>query len=527
MTIPFKEILVRQAGLLSLSKSDCDLFLIAQANSVTYSQLAISGLHGSTKTSGRISIKNLEKEGYLLSRVLPGAAREKYFILSAKGKKRVEKIFGEDFLKSLSIDLDRRPPTSTQQLPHRIHTGDIYFVYLANPCLEHLPVWQIEIPYQKDKDGLPVPRCDGMLASMHHTYYVEQDNNTQGDTALSTKIRQYMDSSCFLGDAAKKNALIFTINCETKERSVAKPPFSIYRILLKAQRVWKCLETEYGTTLSFQTFCMQFENSQSPSLAHLSRTDRKLLKNLSYKYPSIKLDELAALKKTYLYDTSPLEEQHMEQDELFAKRLKQKFYPFLSGDENATLRQRLQKGMLFFVLPNHRLPDYLPFAMQKEYGFPNFLLRLLYSMGINEMELWDYHEHYTLKDPPEICFYFRNVFSSQMTEHLIVVEDVVHDLGGRERMTHFLTEQDTPRPVLFVLFVSSRQDAAEFLALNEKRLRLNHNRFLSFCFLEKTAKLYHNAAGQDAYFKQGPLWLPAQLDFDRFLGELRLIERQV
>ena len=93
-------------------------------------------------------------------------------------------------------------------------------------------------------------------------------------------------------------------------------------------------------------------------------------------------------------------------------------------------------------------------------------------------------------------------------------------------MTHFLAEQGTPRPMLFVLFVSSRQDAAEFLAQNEKRLRLNHNRFLSFCFLEKTAKLYHNAAGQDAYFKQGPLWLPVQLDFDRFLGELRLIERQ-
>ena len=39
----FKDTLIKEARLLSLTKSDCDLFIIAQANTLTYQQLAAAG----------------------------------------------------------------------------------------------------------------------------------------------------------------------------------------------------------------------------------------------------------------------------------------------------------------------------------------------------------------------------------------------------------------------------------------------------------------------------------------------------
>lgn len=82
----FKETLIRESGLLSLSQSDCDLYLIGQARTITYRQLAITELHGKTVTGGRLSIKKLERDNYVTSRTLPGSGREKYYMLTAKGK---------------------------------------------------------------------------------------------------------------------------------------------------------------------------------------------------------------------------------------------------------------------------------------------------------------------------------------------------------------------------------------------------------------------------------------------------------
>ena len=526
MKIRFKELLMQNAGLLSLSQSDCDLFLIAQANSITYTQLALTGLHGTTVASGRLSIKHLEQEGYVQSRLLPGTSREKYYTLSAKGKKRVEKLFRGDFLADLDIDLDRRPPASAQQLPHRIHTGDLYFCYLANPFLAELPSWHIESAYQKREYPSPAPRCDAMLDTSQGTYYIEQDNSTQGEAALSAKIRQYMDSGCFMGSALDKNGLIFPINCVPRERSTSKPPFSVYRILLKAQRVWTCLESETGAGLSFQTFCAQFESSDSPSLAHLSSPDRKILQRLAFRHPDLSLGELETLKKNYLYDPSLADERTGEMDALFTRRLRQRFYPFLAGEDHITLRHRLRMGLRFFVMPNHRLRDFLPFALQGEYQFPLFLGRLLFFMGISEIDLWRYHESYRLRQQ-ERTFCFRNAYTNGSTMHLIIAEDIAHDLGGRERIRYFLSENSSPAPILFVLFVFSREDAVFFLTENGELLRRRHNRDISICFLDKSEELFYNPAGQNAYYKSDSLWLPAQLDFDRYLGELCLMERQV
>ena len=186
-TLNFKDTLIKEACLLSLTKSDCDLFILAQANTLTYQQLSATGLHGISTTGGRLSLKKLTEQGYITGKTLPNTNRIRYFILTAKGKARLEKIFSNTFLRTKQIDLERRPPTSQQQLPHRIHTNDLYFAYLSCPHLENLPVWQLEARYQAASEKQQTPRCDGLLETGCGNYYIELDNRTQGDASIKTR----------------------------------------------------------------------------------------------------------------------------------------------------------------------------------------------------------------------------------------------------------------------------------------------------------------------------------------------------
>lgn len=530
MTANLKQTLLKEAGLLSISQSDCDLFFIAQANTITYKQLAEASLHGATETSGRLGIKKLEKEGYLTAKTMPGNARIKYYFLTAKGRKRVEHMFGESFIEKMCLDLERRPPVSQQQLPHRIHTGDIYFSYLSNPHLTHLPLWKLEQPYRKPEGALLPPRCDGLLQTVYGTYYIEQDNCTQGENALGNKLNQYMSAECFVGTGILRHTLVFTLHAETKERPTHKPPYSVYRILLKAVRVWKALEGELGKELSFTSFCMQFEKNPSASLLHLSGGDKDILKNLSLQYPDLTLAETEQLKKSFLYDTSMENDRSTERDLLFAKRLRQKFYPLSATKEQASLQYRLQRGMRLYVLPNHRLGDYLPFALQEEYLFADFVHRLLFHMGLNDLEAWRYYPLLACQDKDRSDYIFRNVFVSDAGIR-IIAEDIVHDLGGRERVSHYLKRHTSKDRTLFLLFVASREDAVLFLALMESFLRRPENCHTDICFVEKSAFLYQHPENQTAYFcrqiQGSTLWLPAMLEYDTFLAELHLLERQV
>lgn len=530
MTKNLKQALLKEARLLSVSQSDCDLFLIGQANTVTYEQLAETAIHGTTKTSGRLGIKKLEKEGYLAAKTMPGNARAKYYFLTAKGRKRVERLFGGIFLQKMCFDLERRPPVSQQQLPHRIHTGDIYFTYLSNPFLDCLPLWRLEYPYREPEGAIQPPRCDGLLQTAYGTYYIEQDNCTQGEGALETKLSQYMAAECFLGNGLLCHTLIFTLYAEAKERPLKRPPYSVYRILLKAIRVWKSLEQESGEKLSFSAFCMRFEENTSPSLLHLSANDRDILKNLCLQHPDLTLEEMEQLKKGFLYDTSMENEKNLERDALFTKRLRQKFYPLPEGKGQTTLRYRLQKGMHLYVLPNHRLGDYLPFAMQEEYHFEDFLRSLLFHMGLNDLEAWKYHSLFCFQDKGSNEYIFRNVFTSGDGIQ-IIAEDVAHDLGGRERTACYLKNHTGKESVLLLLFTSCREDAELFLGMLEPALRRPENGRTQLCFVNKSLSLYRHPDTHAAYFRKqvqnGTLWLPALIDYDAFLAELHLTERWV
>ena len=525
-----KEVLLMESGLLSLSQGDCDLFLIGQTRAITYRQLSLTGLHGSSTTGGRLSIKRLEKEGYVTSRLLPGSAREKYFVLTSKGRKRMEKMFGQSFLTKMSLQLDKRLPVTQQQLPHRIRTGDIYYSYIASEMLISLPVWLSEAPYHVASSTSSPPRCDGLLKTGSGSYYVEQDDGTQGDAALKAKIGQYMRSELFLGREMRDNALIFTLHTEAKERPVHKPPYSIYRILLKAIRVWNALEEELKQPLSFTMFCLQFEANTSPSLCHLSANDRGILKNLCCQHPDLTLHEVKHLKNSFLYDTSLAEDRCMEQDALFSKRLHTRFYAVADSREQDTLRYRLRQGFQLWVLPNHRLPDYLPFAFWEEYRIPAFLEKLLFHLGLNDLSLWTRVDHGSIRETQGTGFLFRSIHSS-VSGARIITEDIVHDLGGRERIQYYLKNHGRTDRIVFLLFVSSREDAVLFLEQHRACLKRRENKEIDFCFLDKSAGLYKHPENHGAYFRRdtptGSLWLPAMLDYDAFLDELHLVERQV
>lgn len=67
------------------------------------------------------------------------------------------------------------------------------------------------------------------------------------------------------------------------------------------------------------------------------------------------------MKKEFLYDTSLQDERVSNQDALFLKRLKQKFYSILDNRHYATLHYRIRQGMRLYAIPNHRLADNIPF----------------------------------------------------------------------------------------------------------------------------------------------------------------------
>lgn len=240
------------------------------------------------------------------------------------------------------------------------------------------------------------------------------------------------------------------------------------------------------------------------------------------------MPELEQLKKNFLYDTSLENDRDMERDAIFTKRLRQKFYPLPEAREQSTLQYRLRKGMCLYVLPNHRLDDYLPFALQEEYLFRDFLRRLLFHMGLNDLEEWEYQTLFPFCDKDGKEYAFRNVFLSG-TGIRIAAEDVTHDLGGRGRTAHYLKCHASKEPMLFLLFVASREDAKLFLDMLEDALRRPENNGTEICFVDKSASLYQNPDTHAAYFrkqtKNGALWLPALIDYDAFLAELHLVER--
>lgn len=529
----FENLLTREAGLLSLQKGDCDLFLIAQTNTITYSQLRLTGIHGQTGTGGRLSLKKLEAEGYLAAKSMTDTNRLKYYILTAKGKRRLEKIFSAQFLADHGIDLERRPPTSQFQLPHRINTSDLYCSYISCPTLKSFPTWTLEYGYTPAANphtGLEhPPRCDAKLVTAHYTYYLEQDNGTQGDAALDNKIKQYMDSELFLEQALLRNRLIFTSMADGKEKPVGKPPYTIYRLLLKASRIWDTIEKTTESTYDFAAICRQIADGAHPACALLSGAERRILTNLSLQHPSYTLSDLISLKKQYLYDSTASDNKKAEQDTIFQKRLEQRFYRLAEARQNATLYYRLKQGLHLYVLPNHRLKDWMAYLIPDDYDFPDRMLKFLYRKGLYNIESWNYHPLYQIRDIKGTPFWFAHAFSSERQEY-IIFEDICHDIGGRVRIRHFLSTHQGAGSIILFLFVTSKQTAAHFFQEIESSWIRKENRPLHLCFLDKTAD-FENLEHTIPYClhsHNGTISCAAvDLDYDCFNEQIQLVEGKV
>lgn len=532
-TTLFETLLIQKAGLLSLQKGDCDLLLIAQTNTITYAQLRASGIHGHTGTGGRLSLKKLETEGYLTAKTMSNSNNLKYYMLTSKGKKRVEKVFSAKFLADHGIDLDRRPPTSQFQLPHRINTSDLYCSYISCPVLKAFPSWVLEYGYTPPANPYSEkehpPRCDAKLEAAHHTYYIEQDNGTQGDAALEQKLKQYLNSSLFLGKSLKRNRLVFTTMSETKEKPAGKPPYTVYRLILKAIRIWDTIEKTSDSTYDFTAICKQIREGTHPAHTLLSGAESRVLQNLAIQYPSYTLADMAELKKKYLHDSTITDNKKSEQDAIFQKRLEMRFYRLAKDRENATLLYRLQQGMHLYVLPNHRIKDFLPYICKDDYGFSDRLLKLLYQIGIYNIECWRYSPLYQLKDSRDTSYWFSNVLASD-TQDYIIFEDICHDIGGRARVRHFLSTHHGIDSVILLLFATGKQNSAQFFREIKSSWTRKENKALHLCFIDKTEdinKLEHSIPY--CIHLQGDTisFAPVDLDYDSYSEKIQIIEREV
>ena len=74
-------------------------------------------------------------------------------------------------------------------------------------------------------------------------------------------------------------------------------------------------------------------------------------------------------------------------------------------------------------------------------------------MGLHELTTWAYHAYQSISESPDKSFSFYNTCSTE-NGAMIIAEDIVHDLGGRERVRHYLATHTYKDRLLNLFFVS-------------------------------------------------------------------------
>lgn len=514
----FEKNLLHQVKLLSLPKSDYDLFLILQANTITYQQLRITGIHGISEAGCRLSLKKLESEHLISSKLLTN--KKKFYILTSKGKDRLKDILGENFIQSLRIDINRKPPTSLLQLGHRIATNDFYYQYVSAPNAS-IPRWNIENMYpQKDSPQAELsPRCDAVLSILNYNYFIEQDTGNQMDSALDIKLKQYMQSKLFDAEGINNNYLIFTYkSSQRKKNEIANSSNTIYRLLLKLIKLWEISESQMNKPMKFEDMVHIIKHNQSPYSTMFSVHDLSLLENLKHKHPQhVTLPEIIDLKKLYLQDDS-MEENYMEQQDILFTKRKKKFFDVVKSVHG--MHSKLLQGMHFFIVPNHRLSNHMPFIIPNAYYLKEKLEQLLYYCGLNQCD-WTYKESYYFREEKNMLYPLLNVFSTTHQSY-ITFEDIVNNISGNLRAKYFLEHQHSNTALIGI--VNTIEEAIEFFQeiktgagrpilgfINKSKIvsgNMNHNEI--YQLIETT--------GQN--FKTIPLYL----EYDDYDGLLNILE---
>ena len=455
----FEKSLLQDARLFYLSKTDMDLFLLAQTGIITYRQLFLSKLHGTTEAAGRLSLKKLEKNGYIQAGKLSSQNQYKYFYLTPKGRKHLKTIFPDSLLEHYHINLIRKPPAGNQQLIHRIRTNDFYYTYLSLPESRPLP-WVLEqpIPVSGTSTAEQPPRCDGLLCSPYANYYIEQDNSTQSESVLLQKIRHYQQFGIF-DTKAPKGILVFSLAFPKKQPPATRPSFSIYRVLLRFAKLWALFEEEHGISLDYHQFLQVLESSSHRRT--LSAGDMQAFINIHTLHPEMDtLNCINHLKKAYLNDTDYMAMQDREMDILFKKRLGTHFKRFF--EHIPALTSHAYAGLPLFAVPNHRLNLYLPYVMPREYMLKEQLLKCLLSNGLNT-DSWQFHMplRVPIYKQPNRFFYLG---FSHKKYGAIAVEHLSIDLCAKVRLQNFFHCNPIVEHPLFLLLIGTDSEIDDIIA---------------------------------------------------------------
>lgn len=428
----FEKSLCESARLFSISKKNLDLFLLLQSNTITYQQLFQTGLHGSTEASGRLSLKRLENEGYIIGRQLSTQSQSKFFTLTPKGRAFIRKLLPESYTDFLQINWSRRPPGGSQQILHRIHSNDFYFSYVSQK--ESLPLpWTLEKQLPGSfQSADTLPRSDGFLQAKHSAFYIEQDNSTQSETVLAKKIAQYCTAGIF--DSDSSSILVFCLAFPHRGRSQQKPAFSLYKIVLKFSKLWALCEENHGIPLDYQQFIHALQ--ASPLIQTVTSRELSAFENIKRLNPSMDtLSDATVIKKSYLDDTGDFRGRLEELDSEYRKRLKSHFSR-LYDNNDASMYISALNGTPLFAVPNHRLQACLPYIMQEELNFKALLFRHLFYCGLNT-DGWEYCCPLQIHSGQSASVTLRLGLKHPSFGY-IAVESPSFDLSSKIRLSHFV-----------------------------------------------------------------------------------------
>lgn len=515
----FEKGLCERAGLFSLSKGQTDLFLLLQANTITYQQLALCKIHGNTEAAGRLSLKRLEKQGYVRSKKIPDTGAAKYYFLTTSGRSFLKQLFPGAFLEEMQANWERRPPGGIQQILHRIRTNDFYFTYIGS-CLSRPLPWIIEAPLPDHGcpgQGMP-PRCDGLLLSPGSKYYIEQDNSTQSESVILKKISLYQQSGLLSG-RQPRNLLVFCLAFPRKQPPAVKPSFSLYRILLHFTRLWGLFEQEYQMPLDYQQFIQVLESS--PIQKTVSANEMQALQTLRALHPD--MDTLAdadRLKKGYLNDSSYSELKDQEMDQLFLKRRRSHFRRIY--ENYPSLLAYALTGVPIFAVPNHRLCLYQPYIMPREYHLSDQLLKCLLFNGLNT-DGWVYCCPLRVRVSGRPDFYFyQGVFHASYG--YIAIEHLLIDLSARYRLIHYIKNCRRQERPVFLILVSMDPEASEIRKQLDTASEYNSGNNTVLLQINANTSMYQDPPPQ--IFTSAPEKQAVRFECDEFDGKIRFIRKE-
>lgn len=514
----FEKSLCQSARLFSISKKNLDLFLLLQTNTITYQQLFQTRLHGSTEASGRLSLKRLENEGYIIGRQLSTQNQSKYFTLTPKGRLFIRKLLPEAYTDFLQVSWSRRPPGGSQQILHRIHSNDFYFAYISQKESMPLP-WALEkqLPGTFQPVDTP-PRSDGFLQTECSAYYIEQDNGTQSEAVLLKKISQYCNAGIF--DANSSSTLVFCLAFPRRSRSQQKPAFSLYKIVLKFSKLWALCEENHGIPLDYQQFYHALQSS--PLIQTVTLRELSTFENIRRLHPNMDtLADVIAVKQAYLSDTDDFCKHLEELDTEYRKRLKSHFLR-LYDSNTAAMYVNALNGAPLFAVPNHRLQTCLPYIMAKELNFKALLLRHLFYCGLNT-DGWEYRCPLHIRSGKSDSTTLRLGLKHPVFGY-IAVESPSFDLSSKVRLSHFAKNfTDTKR--IHILLLDDPRCLNDFFLKNKDIGNASAAKQPAFLFTNINS-IASDATPSMQVIENGMIGSTVLLECDDFDETLRIIRKE-